>query len=118
MGTRPYYIINTVIDYDGYASHIDYIGNNWKAAYDRFNVLIDNLKYKEFLDHGIEEQNINIRINRPQNEPLQPGQSIWAYLDDDCEIYISVQLLCMTTNHFKFDDDERIYKQRYPDSKY
>ena len=60
MGKRPYYIINSFVDYDGYDSRVEYIGTNWKAARNRFFTVVELLKQEQFFDHGLTENDIQL----------------------------------------------------------
>ena len=117
MGKRPYYIINTCVDYDGYNTMIDYVGTNWRAAYNRYLALVDIIKQREFLDENVPEDSIEVRVHRA-DKPLTPNQSVWSYLNDQNDCYISIQLVCVNTNEFTNPITERAFKMRYPDSKY
>ena len=118
MGKRPYYIINSFVDYDGYDSRVEYIGTNWKAARNRFFTVVELLKQEQFFDHGLTENDIQCSFRNNTDVPLQPHHSQWAYMDDQNEVYISVQLVCVNTNAFGNEAWERKYKNRYPNSKY
>lgn len=117
MGKRPYYILLTHIDYDGYDTRVDYIGTNWKAAYNRYRALIDIVKQEQFFDNDLIEADIEGNYNLDP-APLEPGHARWSYMNDQNDVYISIQLLCMNTNEFAIQGYERRYKERYPNSKY
>ena len=117
MGKRPYYIIKHTKDYDGYECYVDYIGTNYKAALHRYKKLIDYIKQRWFIDDGVDENNIEQRIDIPQHQ-LLPGQATYSYLNDSDCFYISIEMSCMETNKFAIADFEQLYKRDYPDSKY
>ena len=116
-GKRPYYIISFIRECDGFDSYIIYLGVNWKAAYSRYLSAIDYIKEREFLDYGANEDELNIDIQRAQ-APLEIGRYIRAYLNNDDNCWVTVELRCVNTHHFLDQYFENKYKNQFPDSKY
>ena len=117
MGTRPYYVIMWHRDYDGHEHIIEYVGTNYKAAKERFRYLFEFIYQRDFLDEGIAAE----RVERHFNEcpaTLLPGQSVYAYMNDNDCYYIDLELKCMNTGKFHNQHMEDRYKQDFPNSKY
>ena len=117
MGNRPYYIISYTRDYDGYETFIEYVGTNYKAALDRYVALVNYIKQRDFLDCGIEEDRIDMRVDIPQT-PLQPGHRTYAYINDNDCGYMTGELRFVNTNRFLTSTFEEKYKATHPNSKY
>lgn len=117
MGKRPYYILEFSRDCEGYFSETIYIGTNWKAALDRYVTAFQYIRKMDFLDEGVNEDDIEERLNMPEHQ-LAPGESVCSYMNDQNECYDSLYLRCLYTNQFHAPAWEGFYKERYPNSKY
>lgn len=124
MGTRPYYIIYHTVDYDGYEVYIDYVGSNFKAAADRYNSLFQSMRQRNFLDDGVEEDNINGSYTDPIEIKDRPGTCAYSYLNDNDTYYLNITMMCTLTGKFTPAPNgaeniyETDYRNRYPNSKY
>ena len=119
MGKRPYYVINYIRDYDGYETYLEYIGSNYKAALNRYIKLFEYLKKRDFIDEGVAEENISAELRLPtEDRPLEPGQTLWSYLNDNDSFYESISISCRYTNSYSTPFFEEKYKTEFPDSKY
>lgn len=117
MGKRPYYVIMWHRDYDGHEHIIEYVGVNYKAAQERFKYLFEFLYQRDFIDEGVNAD----RIERHMYDfppVLQPGQSVYGYINDQDCYYIDLELKCLHTGKFHNQHLEDRYKQDFPNSKY
>lgn len=117
MGNRKYYVLAWHRDYDGHEHIIEYVGTNYAALKARYRWLFDFLKQREFLDEGIAEERIEARFN-DLPATMEPGQSYYAYMNDNDCFYIDIEVRCMYTNSFCNRQMEDRYKLDFPDSKY
>ena len=116
-GKRPYYVITYIREYDGYDSWVEYIGTNWKAAYNRYLKLVKYVEERELLNEGVDPDEVNRHIQEI-TEPLAPGRMISAYVNDNNCYYMTIKLECLTTNSFIDRGFEQKYKEEFPNSKY
>ena len=117
MGTRPYYVIMWHRDYDGHEHIIEYVGTNYQAAKERFRYLYEFIYQRDFLDEGIAADRVERHIHDFPATML-PGQSVYAYMNDNHCYYIDLELKCMNTGRFHNQHMEDRYKQDFPDSRY
>lgn len=117
MGKRPYYVISYTREYDGYETVVEYIGTNYKAALNRYIKLIEYIKQRDFLDEHVEEERIEQRVNLPERQ-LEPGQSVYSYLNDNDCYYMSIEMRCLNTDTFHTIAFENKYKIEYPNAKH
>lgn len=138
MKKRPFWIIYHSVDCEGYTTYMDYIGRNYEAAWSRFLFLGELIKRQYFTNHGVEPVS---DIFAPNDAPKEWGKEIGhvvnRYLNDDCECWVSVVLCCVETDSFisayvprhgnwaqptigtdYSAEEERNYKNSYPNSKY
>ena len=94
------------------------MGTNYKAALDRYYKLIDYIRERDFLNEGVGEDAIEMRVAEIPVRPLGVGESIYSYLNDSDYFYESIELTCVKTNSFNISIFENRYKQEYPNSKY
>jgi len=118
-GTRPYYIISYIRDYDGYDVSIEYIGTNYKAALDRYAKIFQYIKQRDFLEEDVEEENIEQRLHLPDGkEDLAPGHCVASYINDGNEFYGTIKLECVLSKQFLTRRFEEEYRAECPNSKY
>lgn len=117
MGKRPYYVIYYTTEYDGYNTVIKYVGNNFQAAKARYRALYDYVYQHLFLDEGVHEDDICTEF-RPVPENMQPGQQIGSYINDQNEMWDSVNIVCLNSGSFVSPREEEEYKNNYPNAKY
>lgn len=117
MGKRPYYWIYWCRDCEGYEFFPEYIGTNYKAALNRYNKLLEYIRQREFIDEGVDPARINMDIHTP-NSPLNVGQQVTSWINDDDVCWISVHLQCVNTNKFVTGMFDEAYRAEFPDAKY
>lgn len=109
---RPFYIIQTSIDYDGYESYVDYVGDNFEAAVARYRWIREWLDEEYFEGYDPED------IEHDYTEPDKNATYANSYLNNQDNIYISVLFRVVHKNEFTVPRKEEIYKQQYPNAKY
>ena len=105
MSKRPYYVIVTTIDYEGYDLKINCISNSLKEIKKRYNATIRYYEKIYFTDEDIPEDDIRIDISKiPKN--ISVGQSVYSSIsDDNCYITVMVHALDKDTFYNKRMED-------------
>lgn len=121
MGKRPYYVLYYTTEYDGYNSTVVYVGYDFKAAKARYKALYDFIYDTDFIQNGIEADRIEGDF-RPAPEDLRPGQRVSSWLNDQCETYDSINLVCLNTGAFMGNQNmqhlEELYQMNHPNAKF
>lgn len=118
MGKRPYYILYYTSEYDGYSVNIEYIGHNYKAAKARYKALWDYVYQHYFLDEGIEPNRIEGEFVPAPEKEMRLNQNVGSYINDQCDMWSSIHLVCMNTGAFVNSHKEAEYKRNHPNAKY
>lgn len=121
MGTRTYYVISHVFDYDGYSFYVDYLGTNFQAVVERYRWLFQDLKERYFLNEGVDEGDVTTDYVDPiDRESLDRGTVISSSMNDD-NAWVTLSIRGMKSNAFNHEDvtgvEER-YRMNNPNAKY
>ena len=117
MQKRPYYVITYTREGDGYEATVMYVGCNYKAACDRYKFLYEDVKRREYIDEGVNEDNIDGHYSAPQDH-LDVGNAIWSSLSDNDCYWVSIELRAIYLNEFINNTREVCYKNYNPKAKY
>ncbi len=106
VGKRDYYVITTMVDYDGYDDNIEFITTSYNEAKKRYNYLCDYYSGTEYFD----DTDINIDITPFPNSRSRFSSEggISAWFNDD-ETYVTVRVKALKTNIFRNPGFERGY---------
>lgn len=117
MGKRKYYVIHRQDEGDGYDTTILYVGTNWKAVVSRYRFLFEEIRDMDFDGRDRDDLEIDYPNNLEQ-KVMQPGDVVWANVNDNNCYYTSLIISCMTTEHFWNNNVEGRYKNMNPQAKH
>ena len=120
MSKRPLYVILLTQDYDGTETNVAYVGTNMQAAVERYKFIFQQVKEQAFLNRGYPEEDLSISFDNRVNTKslIKPGFNSWSYINDNCEVYWTIQFMCILPHRFVNGADEERYKQEHPNAKY